>query len=228
MGDAPIRCGYAVASLRPLKSSALADVPLCVDTRQQQETDMKNEALNPAALRAAASGDIKNFLVASTPGGIERQEKAGQQALVASTDMPKEMSPSREAFEKVGFKFGADVDELFVKAELPPGWKRAGTEHSMHSDIVDEKGRRRVGVFYKAAFYDRRADAHLVSRYIIQRDYDLPQDDISFVVKDGGKEIFRTITTKYENYQTTERHREVATKWLLEAIPNAFEPSAWD
>lgn len=187
-----------------------------------------NLNMNPAALRAAAEGDFANAILAATPGGIERQEKAGQAALVASTDMPKEMSPSREAFEKVGFKFGDDVDELFLKAELPPGWKRAGTEHSMHSDIVDEKGRRRVGVFYKAAFYDRRADAHMVQRYIIQRDYDLPKGDISFVIKDGGKEIFRTITTKYENYQTTERHREVAQKWLLEAIPNAFEASAWD
>lgn len=183
-------------------------------------------SMNPAALGALAKGDLDNFTVAATPGGIEAQEKAGQQALVASTDMPKELD--RAAFEKVGFKFGADVDDIFMKATLPPGWTRAGTDHSMHSDILDEKGRKRVGVFYKAAFYDRRADAYLVPRYVIQRDYDLPQEDVAFTVKDAGTEIYRTITTKYESYKDSDQHREVAKKWLLELIPNAFEPSAWD
>lgn len=191
---------------------------------------MKGDAIrtNPAALSAAAKGDFANAIIAATPGGIERQEKAGQQALVASTDMPKEMSPSREAFEKLGFKFGDDVDELFVKATLPPGWTRAATDHSMHSDVLDEKGRKRVGVFYKAAFYDRRADAHLVPRYRIDRDYDLPADELEVVVRDAGTEIYRTIKTRNPSYADQDRHREVAKKWLLELVPNAFEPSAWD
>ncbi len=34
--------------------------------------------MNPAALKALVGGDIENFLVASTPGGIEAQEKRGQ------------------------------------------------------------------------------------------------------------------------------------------------------
>jgi hypothetical protein len=184
--------------------------------------------MTPAALAAAANGDLHNAMIAATPGGIEGQERAGQAVLVASTDMPKEMSPSREAFEAVGFKFGDDVDELFVKATLPPGWTRATTSHAMHSDVLDERGRKRVGVFYKAAFYDRRADAYLVNRYSIQRDYDLPDNRISMVVKDAGQEIYRTIETKYENYKDTERHHEVAKKWLLEAIPNAFDLSSWN
>lgn len=82
--------------------------------------------MTPAALAAAAEGDLRNALVAATPGGIEASEKAGQQALVASTDMPKQLD--RAAFEKVGFTFGADVDELFIKATLPPGWKRGATD----------------------------------------------------------------------------------------------------
>ena len=118
--------------------------------------------VNPAALSALAKGDLENFATASTPGGIEAQEKAGQALLVASANMPKSMSPSREAFEALGFVFGTEVDELFLKAKLPPGWTRAATDHSMWSTIVDEKGRKRVEIFYKAAFYDRRADAHIV------------------------------------------------------------------
>lgn len=183
---------------------------------------------NPAALSALGRGDLKNARIAATPGGIEAQEKAGQEALVASTDMPKELHPSRAAFEQVGFKFGDDVDDLFVKATLPPGWKRAATDHSMHSDIMDDQGRKRVGVFYKAAFYDRRADAVLVCRYNIGRDYDLPDDQVSVVIKDAGKEIYRTQAMPREGYKTEEAHREVAKKWLLDAIPNAFDPvAAW-
>lgn len=189
---------------------------------------MKSQALRmtPAALAAAAKGDLSNALVAATPGGIEGQEKAGQQALVASTDMPKKLD--RTAFEAVGFTFGEDVDELFMKATLPPGWTRAATGHSMHSDVLDARGRKRVSVFYKAAFYDRRADAYLLPRYRVERDYDLPGDDLAYVVRDAGTEIYRTITTKRASYKDEDAHEQTAKKWLLEAVPNAFDPSAWD
>lgn len=119
-------------------------------------------ALTVAALRALAEGDLGNAVVASTPGGIERQEKAGQTALVNSTNMPAEMCPSKAAFEELGFQFGAPVDELFLTAILPAGWSRQAADHSMYSFIIDDDGRQRVEIFYKAAFYDRRAHARLV------------------------------------------------------------------
>lgn len=118
--------------------------------------------LNPAALDALLKGDLKNYETASRPGGIEAQEKAGQQELVASTNMPKELQPNQEAFEALGFVFGEPIDEIFVSATLPKGWTRAATDHSMHSDILDETGKARVHVFYKAAFYDRRANTYIV------------------------------------------------------------------
>jgi hypothetical protein len=120
---------------------------------------MKVETRNPAALSALARGDIDNFVVASTPGGIEAQEKAGQTALVQSSDMPLDLSPNREAYEALGFTFGEKIDDLFQKATLPAGWTRKATSHDMHSEILDEQGRKRISIFYKAAFYDRRADA---------------------------------------------------------------------
>lgn len=159
--------------------------------------------VNPAALKAAASGDFANAIVASTPGGIEAQEKRGQQALVASTNMPKELHPGREAFEALGFTFGQDVDDIFVSATLPAGWTRAATGHSMHSDILDERGRKRVGVFYKAAFYDRRAHAHLISRFQVTKLY--PDTDqaidadamLPTIVTDAGEEIHRVGESRY-------------------------------
>lgn len=187
--------------------------------------------MNPAALAAAARGDLHNALTAATPGGIEAQEKAGQALLVASTNMPKEMRPSREAFEKVGFKFGNEVDELFLSATLPAGWKRAATDHSMHSKILDEHGRERVAIFYKAAFYDRRADAGLVRRYQIGTIYHgdagsegLAEDEVFLTITDGGKEIHRFPAVKRP--KQFDGPRDEAGAWLAEKFPNADDPTA--
>lgn len=115
--------------------------------------------MNPAALNAALKGDLENALVANTPGGIERQERAGQRTLCESAILPKELrGTTREELTALGFVFGTDVDELFVRCDLPAGWQKRGSDHSMHSDLVDDTGNVRAHIFYKAAFYDRRAD----------------------------------------------------------------------
>lgn len=41
---------------------------------------MSEKNITPAAIQAAVSGNIENFIAASTPGGIEAQEAAGQQS----------------------------------------------------------------------------------------------------------------------------------------------------
>jgi hypothetical protein len=179
--------------------------------------------ITPAALGALARGDLDNFMVAATPGGIERQQKAGQAALVNSTYMPKEMSPNREMFEALGFKFGESVDDLFLNADMPPGWKRAATDHSMHSDIIDEKGRRRVGVFYKAAFYDRRANAHLVWRYTVDS-YDEIRPGVCVVrVLDAGVEIQRFGEYTRHDYKAAKPLKDAARAWL-----DAYRPGHGD
>lgn len=99
-------------------------------------------------------------------GAIEAMEKAGQVQLVNSDRLPTASYSPDEEFIALGFTFGsADAhDPLFRPATLPDGWKREGSDHAMHSYLLDQYGRRRVGVFYKAAFYDRRADMSLISR----------------------------------------------------------------
>lgn len=131
---------------------------------------------NPAALVALASGDIENAIIASTPGGIEAQEAAGQRALVSNfTRLPKEYGWQKpfpkELLERLGFTIGGDADELFVNVTAPASWSMRATDHSMHSDIVDDKGRKRGSVFYKAAFYDRKAHFGLEPRYFHRNDY---------------------------------------------------------
>jgi hypothetical protein len=93
---------------------------------------------------------------------ITGMESAGQQQLVNSDRLPVEGSDDPRLLE-LGFTFGdPDQDDpLFRPATLPPGWKREGSDHAMHSYLLDERGIRRVNVFYKAAYYDRRADMHI-------------------------------------------------------------------
>ena len=93
---------------------------------------------------------------------ITGMEAAGQQQLVNSTALPIDCR-NREAFEALGFVFGDPVDDLFVNVTLPTGWSKKGSDHAMWSHVVDERGLNRVAVFYKAAFYDRRATMHLVN-----------------------------------------------------------------
>lgn len=114
------------------------------------------EGFSAAAVGALLSGDRENFLVATTEGGVEAQEAQGQRKLVADQTLPRQMG-NREIYEKWGIEFGQAADDIFVFAILPEGWEKKPTEHSMWSDLVDEKGRKRAGIFYKAAFYDRSA-----------------------------------------------------------------------
>jgi hypothetical protein len=91
---------------------------------------------------------------------ISGMEAAGQRQVVDSDLLPAEiLHGSQDEYEAVGFVFGDPVegDPLFRQATLPEGWRREGSDHAMWSYIVDETGRRCVAIFYKAAFYDRRA-----------------------------------------------------------------------
>jgi len=105
---------------------------------------------------AGAGGETSRF--------IENQEHAGQQQLVRSELLPTDTHNNDAGFESVGFTFGKPLadDPMFRPATLPDGWAKQGSDHDMWSYVVDQLGRRRAAVFYKAAFYDRSADMHLV------------------------------------------------------------------
>ncbi len=125
--------------------------------------------LTPAAIGALATGDFANAVVAATPGGIEAQEAAGQVEFLTGDTLPQEIlrPETRSDLERFGIVFGDEVDDLFIEAKLPEGWSRKGTDHSMWSEIRDEEGRCRMSVFYKAAFYDRKAHVSVSPRYIV-------------------------------------------------------------
>lgn len=132
--------------------------------------ELKNPLSNPAALSAFLKSDMENFIAASTPGGIEAQEAAGQQNLIRSERMPRvdntgQREDSKEVLKKLGFKILGIADDQFYYTQMPTGWIWQATNHAMHSYVLDEKGRKRIHVFFKAAFYDYHAHLDLLTRY---------------------------------------------------------------
>ena len=117
---------------------------------------------NPTALEGLLLGAMIGI---PTDDLIGEQEKRGQQQLVNSDRLPTELRDDRAAFEALGFTLGDPdpADPLFAPVTLPDGWAREASDHDMWSYIVDQLGRRRVAIFYKAAFYDRRADMRIVT-----------------------------------------------------------------
>ena len=94
------------------------------------------------------------------PRAIEAQEKRGQAELVNSEALPfKGSQTDCPKLIEAGVKFGPKLadDPLFCEAVLPKGWKKRATDHDMWSELVDDKGVVRASIFYKAAFYDRKA-----------------------------------------------------------------------
>ncbi len=101
---------------------------------------------------------MESILAGTADGQVEKQEARGQKEFVASEQLPVEGSDDPYVLA-LGIEFGepSSGDDLFREAKLPEGWTKRATEHSMWSEIVDETGEARASVFYKAAFYDRRA-----------------------------------------------------------------------
>ena len=187
---------------------------------------MTKPRITLAALGALSAGDMENFIVAATPGGIEAQEAAGQRQLVQSSVLPKECP--RAELEAMGIVFGADVDDLFISVTLPVGWTKQPTDHHMWSDLLDEKGRTRAAIFYKAAFYDRRAFAQTTRCVIVTRRWydDTQETDAAVVSADAGV-LFETGRVAQMNYKDTDAIEKEAHAWADAHYPNRADPLAY-
>lgn len=101
------------------------------------------------------------FIAFGSTRYIEGMEEAGQRQLLESTVIPTRMlhGCTEQTLLDLGFELGPEVDgdPLFREARLPAGWSRQSGEHTMWSYLVDGSGKRRVAMFYKAAYYDRGA-----------------------------------------------------------------------
>lgn len=186
---------------------------------------------------------IEKLLVAlpADGAGILAQEHQGQQDIVNSDVLPTDINfdrdgSQREALEAAGVKFldVVDDDPLFRYVQFPQGWKRIGSDHDMWSYVADENGRQRIAVFYKAAFYDRKAHMSTNRRFFYSTDYNEPyysgdyNDPVHAVALEyscDGKEriIWRAEAAEYGIA------RDLGKAWLDSHFPNWNDYSAyWD
>lgn len=170
-----------------------------------------------------------HMLFGRDPGGIEAMEKRGQEELVQSDVLPTErLGKHKWLLERWGFKIGAVVkdDPLFTEVTLPAGWTKKATDHGMWSKVVDEQGRERVSVFYKAAFYDRRAHVMVEPRYVV--DY----DTASVLDRKTGATLFTAepVVPDSDGDEWTVRGDRIreARKWADDNGIDRDDPAAWD
>lgn len=175
------------------------------------------------------------------PGGIEAQERAGQAMTNLQQTLPVHMiNCTRADFEALGFVFGEALDDLFVKVTFPAGWRKQATTHAMHSDLLDNKARRRGGIFYKAAFYDRRADVNLRRRYTLERYAECDQEGqavadrhseylLTSIVDHDGTVVHTIGVRGSRDFELSDAHKVMALTWLTEHLPAWASPAAyWD
>lgn len=237
--------GYEVQ--REKKQRHLPPGPSSRPTRGITNTT-REAAENPVIMLGVLAGGVSR--------GIEEQERNGQAELVTSTSLPSKMrghmtDNARSIFEGFGIKFGgASADDpLFIDATLPPGWRKERTNHSMWSKLLDDKGRERASIFYKAAFYDRDAHMSVESRFRMDMDYN--RDDYETVrswrILDGGKVVFEKTFTLPDNLALAlnktpydmelreqrdtidQQGRDACLAWVSERYPDWKNPAAhWD
>ena len=197
---------------------------------------------NPATLDALLRGDIENAIIASTPGGIENQELEGGKAFRESDTLPIQCNGcTREQLEAIGIIFGETVDELFVHVQLPEGWKKidVGHNYGYWTSLVDEKGRERAEIFYKAAFYDRRSYIRLIRRFTIYQ-YEDCDEHGSFVETETPTHTMTVINdsnfimchigfVEAKDYLGMDILLKQAKEWLNTHYPEWENPTAyWD
>lgn len=176
---------------------------------------------------------------------ILEQEVAGRRELVNSEVLPTQINgihgykfDIKKALTDIGFKFGEQVDgdSLFQQVELPSGWKKVATDHSMWSKVVDDKGRERLSIFYKTVFYDRDAFYNIVPAITIEvkRDDHEQGKKIVVDVKKGDEIVFSTepvvATGDIHNvYDVEESERAKARAWVEKNYPDSANPTLyWD
>lgn len=173
--------------------------------------------------------------VLGTDAMITRQERDGQRELCASSLLPAQANfpkNSWEILERWGVQVlgPVDGDPLFRRVLLPQGWKLQETEHSMWSKLLDERGRERAAIFYKAAFYDRKAHLNVKRAVEVSRDWN--DGPYSYFVKVAGVEVFRGPEISETGDERRERDRgaqALADAYVTEHYPNHEDFTAyWD
>jgi len=186
-----------------------------------------------AAIRRASRGERIT---------AESIEAEGMAAAIEETLLPKDMEPGRSEWEALGFEFTeVPNDELMYRAKLPKGWKMVPTDHPMATDIIDELGRKRGSMFYKASLYDRKASMSLCRRYKVDMERKVDGFEATYIVYFGNDQerlfVAGEVTFSYQSpmeeqakaLKEIDELEAVAKAWGKEHYPNYEDIHAyWD
>lgn len=159
---------------------------------------------------------------------IEASEARGQKQLVVSDVLPvKWLHGLMSCLGQAGVVFGevcAD-DPLFQEVTLPKGWSKKATDHAMWSKLLDDKGRERASIFYKAAFYGRGAHISPTTRFRVCA-YSV---EGKAVVYDGGNIIHEIAIRGDGDYNQKQVADISCREWLHDKHPKWEDPAEyWD
>jgi hypothetical protein len=166
------------------------------------------------------------LLGANTGDCIERQERDGQRQLAQDDELPTDGidDPALAAWGVVKGEV-KQGDPMFCHVTLPTGWSKVPTDHPMHTNLVDQGGRRRAAIFYKAAFYDRSASIRPCSRFSAgpYKDDWADRDAQYFpAIFDGSKIAWRGAFIPHgkERWGDSDKARDIAERLLKSKFPD--------
>lgn len=199
-------------------------------------TDKTNKVINTMKeAQENPAGTSVEAMFRGSSSAIDHMEAEGTMQLVESSVLPTQGLHVTDWAEKVGIKILKPVadDPVFTHVELPKGWRQETTDHNMWNKLVDDQGRERASIFYKAAFYDRSAYISPVCRYRRENKYfdeSGPREGIQIVVTDGGKAVlFESLIVNRGDYVAQDKLNANAVKWLKDQFPKHEDPAAyWD
>jgi hypothetical protein len=186
--------------------------------------------------RGLVGGDPSDSVLAA--------EAAGAQSFVQSEVLPKD--GVQEGVKAGLVEITGDADDLFCNVKLPEGWeKKSEARDPRHIALYDANGCVRASIFYKAAFYDRKANMWWKHRFQISRIYPEDQNDpIRVAVVDSAgefdpKDIDGEIVQDFgtlpvgDDYSAREKVEKKlmaqAKKWLKKNYPKYESIAAyWD
>jgi hypothetical protein len=130
-----------------------------------QEKNLIHE--KPATITNTSEDEVHTeWLMGGNPEAIKDQEARGQDELCNGSQLPCESSHENllAIFSKHGIAVKAEQkDPLFYDVVLPAGWEIVPTENNnLWSELKNDKGDTVALIFYKAAFYDRKAQIDFI------------------------------------------------------------------
>lgn len=133
-------------------------------------------------------------------------------------------------------------DDIFWRVDIPKSWEIRRSEHPMSTALYDDQGRQRAYIFYKAAFYDRRAYIRMIPRFtvdivFVDEDYEVGRSVWVAIDNATRMEVFRSsVKTREEcrqfwseNNGPKDPHRIEVEEWVQRRHPEYLDPTKyWD